>query len=116
MTDKPYHSVASDFQRAAMIQLAIRRAGEVVRESFYHGLLIDDLGDAEVAMFAEDAWERFDRIVIFDYPDYAHEIFLRAYRLGYAAFASDLPRGAHPDIHTLAAQLDEEMHQAHSHE
>lgn len=116
MTDKPYHSIASDFQRAAMIQMAMRKAGDVARESFYHGLIISDLGDAEVTLFAEDAWERFYRIVTFDYPDYAHEVFLRAYRLGYAAFAVELPRGAHPNTHALAEQLEDEMRQAHSHE
>lgn len=116
MQEKPYHSVASDYQRAAMIQIAMRRAGEVVREIFYNGLMMGDMGDTEVTIFAEDAWDRFVRVVTFDYPDYAHVIFLRAYRLGYQAFATDLPRGQHPNTHALAEQLEEEMRQAHDSE
>lgn len=116
MIDKPYHSVASDFQRGALIQIAIRRAGEIVRESFVHGLMVDDLGDAEVTLFAEDAWERYCKTVTFDYPDFAHTLFLRAYRMGYKAYAADLPRGIHPNTYVLAELLEEEIHQAHSHE
>lgn len=113
MIDKPYHSIASDFQRAALIQIAIRRAGDIVRESFFHGLMVDDLGDAEVAIFAEDAWMRYDKTVTFDYPDYAHTLFLRAFRIGYQAYCDDVPRGIHPDTHVLAELLEEQMRQAH---
>ena len=42
---------------SAMIQVAMQRAGEIARESFYHGLTVGDLGDAELALFAEDAWK-----------------------------------------------------------
>ncbi len=107
--DKPFYSVASDFQRGALIQMAMRRAGEIARESFYHGLMMDDLGNAEVSLFAEDAWERYCLLVTFDYPDYAHTLFLRAYRAGYRAYCDDLPRGIHPDTHVLAELLEEEM-------
>ena len=47
-----FYSIASDFQRATIIQVAMRRAGEVARESFYHGLMLGYLGDAELALFA----------------------------------------------------------------
>lgn len=113
--DRPFHSIASDFQRTAMIHIAIRRAGEIARESFYHGLMLGDLGDSEVALFAEDAWQRFSQTVMFDYPNYAHEIFQRAYRMAYQAFAEDLPRGIHPDTRVLAEKLEAEMHEAHGH-
>ena len=110
-----FYSIASDFQRAAIIQVAMRRAGEIARESFYHGLMIGDLGDAELALFADDAWGRFSTTVTFDYPNYAHDLFLRAYRMAYRAFADDLPRGIHPNTYVLAELLEEELHRAHNH-
>lgn len=111
--DKPYYSIASDFQRSAMIQTAMRQAGEIARESFYHGLMASDLGDAEVTLFAEDAWERFGKDKAFDYPGYAHTLFLRAYRRAYQAYVDDLPQGIHPNTFVLAELLDEELHQPH---
>lgn len=114
--DKPYHSIASDFQRGAMIQVAMQRAGEIARESFYHGLTVGDLGDTELALFAEDAWERFSKSVTFDYPQYAHDLFLRAYRKAYQAYSDDLPQGIHPNIYVLAELLEEEVHQTHDHD
>lgn len=110
-----FYSVASDFQRGAMIQVAIERAGEIARESFYHGLMVSDLGEAELALFADDAWERFSKTVTFDYPDYAHDLFLRAYRMAYQAYVDDLPRGIHPNPYVLAELLEEEIRQAHAH-
>jgi hypothetical protein len=110
-----FYSIASDFQRGAMIQVAMRRAGEIARESFYHGLMVGDLGEAELALFAEDAWGRFSRTLTFDYPDYAHDLFLRAYLMAYRAFADDLPRGIHPNTYVLAELLEEEIRQAHNH-
>ena len=113
--DKPFHSVASDYQRVAMIHVAMRRACEIARESFYHGLIADHLGDSELTLFAEDAWERFSNTVIFDYPAYAHELFKRAYRVAYQAFSENLPHGIHPDTSSLAEKLEDEIHQAHGH-
>lgn len=103
-----FYSIASDFQRGAMIQVAMRRAGEIARESFYHGLLVGDLGEAELRVFAEDAWRRFSMRVTFDYPDFAHDLFLRAYRMAYHAYADDLPRGMAPNTYVLAQVLEEE--------
>lgn len=111
-----FYSIASDFQRGAMIQVAMRRAGEIARESFYHGLMAGDLGEVEVTVFAEDAWQRFSATVTFDYPDYAHEVFLRAYRMSYQAYADDLPRGIAPNTYVLAELLEEEIRQAHNHD
>lgn len=113
--DKPYYSVASELQRSVLIQTAMRRAGEVARESFYHGLTVGDLGNEELALFAEDAWERFKLLATFDYPGYARALFQRAYFVAYRAFSVELPRGNHPDTHALAAALEEEIHQAHGH-
>ena len=110
-----FYSIASDFQRAAIIQVAMRRAGEIARESFYHGLMVGDLGDAELAIFAEDAWGRFSTSATFDYPDYAHDLFLRAYRMAYHAHADDLPRGIHPNTYVLAELLEEELRQGSHH-
>lgn len=110
-----FYSIASDFQRAAIIQVAMRRASEVARESFYHGLMVGDLGPAELAIFAEDAWGRFSASATFDYPDYAHGLFLRAYRMAYQAHADDLPRGIHPNTYVLAELLEEELRQEHTH-
>ena len=109
-----FYSIASDFQRGAMIQVAMRRAGEIARASFYHGLMVGDLGDAELALFADDAWERFSKSVTFDYPNYAHDVFLRAYRMAYRAYADDLPQGIHPNTYVLAELLEEEIRQAHN--
>jgi hypothetical protein len=109
-----FYSIASDFQRGAMIQVAMRRAGEMARESFYHGLMVDDLGEAELALFAEDAWERFSKTVTFDYPDYARRLFFQAYRMAFQAYADDLPRGIHPDAHVLATLLEEKVRQANA--
>lgn len=111
--DKPYYSVASEMQRSVLVQTAMRRAGDIARESFYHGLMIDDLGEEEVTLFAEDAWQRFTVLVTFDYPGYAHTLFQRAYAVAYRAFCTDLPRGIRPDTHALAEALEEEIHQAH---
>src|SRR5690242_966643 len=110
-----FYSIASDFQRATIIQVAMRRAGEVARESFYHGLMVGDLGEAELAIFAEDAWGRFSTSLTFDYPDYAHNLFLRAYQKAYQAHADDLPRGIHPNTYVLAELLEEELRQEHNH-
>jgi hypothetical protein len=110
-----FYSIASDFQRGAMIQVAMQRAGEIARESFYHGLLVGDLGEAELALFAEDAWERFSKTVTFDYPGYAHDLFHRAYRMSYQAYADDLPQGIRPNTYVLAELLEEEVRQAHDH-
>ena len=109
-----FYSIASDFQRGAMIRVAMRRAGEIAIESFYHGLMVGDLGEVEVTVFAEDAWQRFSATVTFDYPDYAHDMFLRAYRKAYQAYADDLPRGIDPNTYVLAELLEEEMRQAHN--
>jgi hypothetical protein len=106
-----FYSIASDFQRAMIIQVAMRRAGEVARESFYHGLMVGDLGAAELTIFAEDAWRRFSTSLTFDYPDYAHNLFLRAYQKAYQAHADDLPRGIHPNTYVLAELLEEEIRQ-----
>jgi hypothetical protein len=111
--DKSYYSVASDMQRAMLMQTAMRRAGDVARESFYHGLVTDDLGDEELLLFADDAWERFTVQVVFDYPGYACALFRRAYLVAYRAFSTDLPHGRRPDTHALAASLEDEIHQAH---
>ncbi len=109
-----FYSIASDFQRGAIIQVAMQRAGEIARESFYHGLMVGDLGEAELALFAEAAWKRFSLTVTFDYPDYARDLFLRAYHMAYRANADDLPRGIHPNTYVLAELLEEEIRQAHN--
>jgi hypothetical protein len=113
--DKSYYSIASDSQRGAVMQTAMQRAGEIARESFYHGLMVGDLGDAELALFAEDAWGRFSARATFDYPVYAHDLFFRAYRKAYQAYADDLPRGIHPNTFVLAALLEEELHLERDH-
>jgi len=111
-----FYSIASDFQLGAMIQVAMRRAGEMARESFYHGLTVGDLGEVELTLFANDAWQRFSMTVTFDYPHYAHDVFLRAYRMAYQAYADDLPRGIAPNMYVLAELLEEEIRQAHNHD
>ena len=54
--------------------------------------------------------------VPFDYPQYAHDLFLRAYRKAYQAYSDDLPQGIHPNIYVLAELLEEEVHQTHDHD
>ncbi len=109
-----FYSIASDFQRRAMIQVAMQRAGEIARESFYHGLMMNDLGEAELALFAEDAWERFCKTVTFDYPGYARTLFVQAYRMAFYAYADNLPRGIHTNPHVIAELLEEKMRKAHT--
>lgn len=111
--EKPYYSIASEVQRGMLMQTAMRRAGDIARESFFHGLAVDDLGDDELALFAEDAWARFTVLVTFDYPGYAHMLFRRAYLVAYRAFCVELPRGGRPDTQALAEELEAEIHQAH---
>jgi hypothetical protein len=107
--EKRFHTIASDFQRSALLQLAMRKAVELARDSFYHGLAVEDLTEYDQSLFAEDAWTRFSQTVSFDYPDYAHTLFLLAFQAAYRASAHDLPRGIHPDTHALANTLEIEL-------
>jgi hypothetical protein len=107
--DKQVHSIASDFLRGSMIQFAMRKAAELARESFYHGLGGDDLGDEDLAYFAEDVWEKYTLTIGFDYPDYAHRLFLQGYRMAYRAYSRELPKGLHPNLQILVAQFETEM-------
>lgn len=54
--DKQVHSIASDFLRIRMIHYAVRKAADLAGDNFYYGLGITEVGDEELAFFAEDAW------------------------------------------------------------
>ena len=104
--DKQVHSIASDLLRVAMIQSAMRHAAELARESFYHGLGIGDIPDTELVPFAEDAWRKYTLRVTFDYPDYAHTLFVHAYQMAYQAYARELSKGLHPNVPILAEEFE----------
>ena len=84
--EKQLYSIASDYLRGAMLQFAMRKAADLAGESFYHGLGIESLGSDDVLIFAEDAWGRYSLTIDFDYPHYAHRLFLRAFQTAYLAY------------------------------
>jgi hypothetical protein len=107
--DKQLHSVASDFRRTAMLQYAMRRASELAREGFYFGLGTVDLGDKDLALFAEEAWRTYTLTIYFDYPRYAHSLFLQAHQMAYHAYALELPNDLHPNLPILIAEFETQM-------
>jgi hypothetical protein len=107
--DKQLHSVASDFLRTAMLQYAMRKASELAREGFYHGLGTLDMGDEDLALFAEEAWRTYTLTIYFDYPRYAHSLFLQAYKMAYRAYAQGLPNEHHPNLPILIAEFETQM-------
>lgn len=107
--ERHLHFIADDFQRKAMIQTAVRKAMELARDSFFHGLMIDALADDELSLFAGEAWKAYDRLIEFDYPTYAETLFLQAYRTAYRVYQRDLPNGVHPSAVTLADEFEAEI-------
>jgi hypothetical protein len=106
--DKQVHSVASDFLRGALIQFAMRKAAELAREGFYLGLGSGDVGNEDLALFAEEAWGKYTLSISFDYPRYAHTLFLQAYRMAYHAYSRELPKGLHPNLQELVEEFESE--------
>jgi hypothetical protein len=106
--EKQLHSVASDYLRGAMLQFAMRKAADLAGESFYHGLGLDSLGIDDLHIFAEDAWNKYSLSIEFDYPRYAHKLFLRAFQAAYLAYLRELPNGVHPSLPELLAAFEAE--------
>ena len=106
--DRHLHFIGDDFQRRAMIQTAMRKAIELARDNFYHGLMMDALTDDDLALFAGEAWKAYDRVIEFDYPTYAQSLFLQAYRMAYQVYQRDLPHGVHPSTVTLTEEFEEQ--------
>ena len=102
------HSIASDYLRSAMLQYAMRKASELAKEGFYHGLGTLEMGDEDLALFAEEAWRRYTMTINFDYPRYAHTLFLQAYSMAYRTFATELPNDLHPNLQILIAEFEKE--------
>ncbi len=107
--DRHLHFIADDYQRKAMIQTAMRKAIELARDSFFHGLMIDALGDEDLAFFAGEAWKAYTRTIEFDYPTYAETLFLQAYINAYRVYQRELPKGVHPSAVTLAEEFEAEL-------
>jgi hypothetical protein len=107
--EKPLHTVASDYLRGAMLQRAMRKAADLAGESFYHGLGLDSLGTDDLRIFAEDAWGKYSLSIDFDYPHYAHTLFLRAFQTAYMAYLRELPNGVHPSLPDLVSAFEVEM-------
>jgi hypothetical protein len=107
--EKQLHSVASDYLRGAMLQFAVRKAADLAGESFYHGLGIESLGGDDLALFAEDFWKKYSLSIEFDYPHYAHKLFLRAFQTAYLAYLRELPNGVHPGLPDLLSAFEVEM-------
>jgi hypothetical protein len=106
--DKQVHSIASDFHRTTMLQFAMRKASELAREGFYHGLGTLEMGDEDLALFAREEWRRYILAIDFDYPSYAHTLFVDAHRMAYRAYASALPEDVHPNLQILVAEFETE--------
>jgi hypothetical protein len=106
--DRHLHFIADDFQRRAMIQTAMRKAIELARDNFFHGLGADALLDDDVALFAGEAWKAYDRVIEFDYPTYAQSLFFKAYQMAYQVYQRELPHGIHPSSVTLAEEFEEQ--------
>jgi hypothetical protein len=104
--DKHLYFIADDLQRRAMIQAAMAKAIELARDGFFHGLMIDALEDSELQLFADEAWKAYDRIIEFDYPTYAEELFLQAYRMAYRVYQRDLPHGIQPSAASLVESFE----------
>ena len=107
--DKQMHSTASDVLRRFMIQNAMRKAAELAQDNFYYGLGIADVGNKELAYFAEEAWRIYTLTISFDYPHYAHALFVRAYQTAYHLYEGELPRGLHPNLPVMVAEFETEM-------
>ena len=107
--EKQLHSVASDYLRGAMIQFAMRKAADLAGESFYHGLGIESLGGDDLELFAEDFWRKYSLTIDFDYPHYAHKLFLLAFQSAYLAHMQQLPHGKHPGLPELVAAFEAEV-------
>jgi hypothetical protein len=107
--DKQLHSVASNFLRTAMLQYAMRKASDLAGEGFYFGLGTVDLRDEDLALFAEEAWRTYTLTIYFDYPGYAHSLFLQAYQMAYRAYAQGLPNDLHPNLPILIAEFETRM-------
>lgn len=103
------HSVASDYLRGAMLQFAMRKAADLAGESFYHGLGLDSLGSDDLLIFAEDAWRKYSLSIDFDYPQYAHKLFLRAFQAAYLVYMRELPNGVHPSLPDLVVAFEAEV-------
>ena len=106
--DRHLHFIGDDFQRRAMIQTAIRKAIELARDNFFHGLGVDALQDDDLALFSGEAWNAYGRMIEFDYPTYAQSLFMRAYRMAYQIYQRDLPQGIHPSTVTLTEEFEEQ--------
>ena len=109
IVERHLHFIADDFQRRAMIQTAVRKAIELARDSFFHGLMIDAMDDEEVGFFAAEAWTAYSRLIEFDYPTYAETLFRQAYRMAYRVYQRDLPNGVHPSAVTLTEEFETEI-------
>ena len=92
-----------------MIQTAIRKAIELARDSFFHGLMIEAMDDEDLALFAGEAWKAYTLRIEFDYPSYAETLFLGGYRMAYRVYQRDLPHDIHPSAVTLADQFEVEI-------
>jgi hypothetical protein len=107
--ENQHHSVASDYLRGAMIQFAMRKAADLAGESFYHGLGLESPGSDDLLIFAEDAWRKYSLTIDFDYPHYAHQLFLRAFQAAYLAYMRELPNGVHPSLPDLLSAFETEI-------
>jgi hypothetical protein len=106
--EKQMHSIASDYLRGAMLHYAMRKAAELAKEGFYHGLETLDMEDEGLSLFTEEAWQRYTLTITFDYSRYAHRLFLQAYGMAYHAYATELPNARHPDLQTLITEFEKE--------
>ena len=102
------HSIASDFQRRALVRFAVAKGMEQARGDFFHALLVEGLDDESLSFFARAEWEAFSQRIQFDYPHFALALFLRAYQSAYRAHLLHLANGTHESPYDLIKAIEAE--------
>ncbi|HEV7129911.1 MAG TPA: hypothetical protein VGN32_20930 [Ktedonobacterales bacterium] len=85
--------IADDYQRSALVRVAVQRAVELADEDFYHAQTVHGMADADLDMFAQHGLGMFSAIAEFDYQQFARDLYLRAYKAAYRAHLRDLVDG-----------------------
>lgn len=105
MTER-IRSIADDGQRQALLWCAARRAVDLAEEDFYHAMTVEGLDGESLAVFARQAYERYNAGYSFDYPGYAESVFLKAFALVYREHLRDLINGVHRSLSELIAAAE----------
>lgn len=96
-------SIADGQQRQSLLWYAARWAVELAEEDFYHAMATEGMDDESLAVFARQAYEKYNAGFTYDYPQYAEALFLKAYALVYRERLADLVNGVHRSVVELVA-------------